>query len=54
MTAHRRRTDAPPTDAWCEVWWWGEGVVTARWDGAHWRDRRGCILVEPVTHWREC
>lgn len=52
MTARPWRTDAPPRDTWCEVWFWTQ-VVTARFDGAFWHDDIGRTLRD-VTHWREC
>lgn len=53
MTARRPwHTEPPPAGVWLRVWWLVT-EVTARWDGAVWRDERGCALAGPVTHWRE-
>ena len=52
MKRHPWRTDAPPTGAWCEVWFWTQ-PVRARFDGIVWHDDIGRTL-RGVTHWREC
>jgi hypothetical protein len=49
-----QRTDQtpPPAGVPLRIWWWGEGEITATWDGQRWRDEKGRIVREPVRYWR--
>ena len=51
-TYHRIDATTPPLGIPCRIWWWGEGEITATWDGAQWRDAHGRIVREPVWFWR--
>lgn len=49
----RYNTTPPPVGVPLRVWWWGEGEITATFDGAQWRDEAGRIVRGPVVYWRE-
>jgi hypothetical protein len=54
MTAYRYCAQAmPAVGVYVRIWWWGEGEISAAWDGARWRDEQRRIVQGPVLCWRE-